>query len=36
MQISSLRGADEDYDSVVLLFPTDDATEVTKMTKEEL
>jgi len=31
MEVSPLRGPDEDYDSVVLLFPTDDAVEVIKM-----
>lgn len=31
MFVSSLRQEDEDYDSVVLLFPTEDAIEVTKM-----
>ncbi|CDW75755.1 UNKNOWN [Stylonychia lemnae] len=36
MDISSLRDDDEDYDSVVLLFPTDDAQEVIKMSEEEL
>eukprot|EP00347_Sterkiella_histriomuscorum_P007246 403349699 len=36
MLVSELRGDDEDYDSVVLLFPTEDAIEVTSMNAEEL
>ena len=36
LHVSQIRTPEQDYDSVVLLFPTDDAKEVISMTEEEL
>ena len=36
MEIPILRKSDEPFDSVVLLFPTDDAKSLTEMKSEEL
>lgn len=36
MFIPEIRHAEESYDSVVLLFPSKDAVEVSKMSEEEL
>lgn len=36
MYVSPLRDETQDYDSVVLLFPTDDAKDVTALSEEEL
>ena len=36
LDVSPIRGEDDSYDSVVLLFPTDDAQSLTEMSEKEL